>query len=37
VYEDVLPRSAAGIFPSNLGADAHAADESARTDYSPKW
>jgi uncharacterized glyoxalase superfamily metalloenzyme YdcJ len=34
VYEDFLPRSAAGIFRSNLDADAGAADEPVKTDYS---
>jgi uncharacterized glyoxalase superfamily metalloenzyme YdcJ len=37
VYEDFLPRSAAGIFRSNLDSDAVAGGESGNTDYDLDW
>ncbi len=37
VYEDFLPRSAAGIFRSNLDSDAVAGGESCNTDYDVDW
>jgi uncharacterized glyoxalase superfamily metalloenzyme YdcJ len=37
VYEDFLPASAAGIFRSNLDADAQAAEEADNSDYSLQW
>lgn len=37
VYEDFLPASAAGIFRSNLDADAEAAAGDDRTRYSRDW
>ncbi|MGB8404877.1 MAG: VOC family protein [Mycobacterium sp.] len=37
VYEDFLPASAAGIFRSNLDADANAVDADDRSTYSIDW
>jgi uncharacterized glyoxalase superfamily metalloenzyme YdcJ len=37
VYEDFLPRSAAGIFRSNLDSDTHTTSESSDDHYSPQW
>jgi uncharacterized glyoxalase superfamily metalloenzyme YdcJ len=37
VYEDFLPRSAAGIFRSNLDSDAVVGGESGNTDSGPDW
>jgi uncharacterized glyoxalase superfamily metalloenzyme YdcJ len=37
VYEDFLPRSAAGIFRSNLDDEVPAAGDRADTDYSLEW
>jgi uncharacterized glyoxalase superfamily metalloenzyme YdcJ len=37
VYEDFLPRSAAGIFRSNLDSDAAVGGESGNTDYGLDW
>lgn len=37
VYEDFLPRSAAGIFKSNLDSDIHTTSEAADALYSPEW
>jgi uncharacterized glyoxalase superfamily metalloenzyme YdcJ len=37
VYEDFLPRSAAGIFRSNLDTDAVVGGESRNTDYGLDW
>jgi uncharacterized glyoxalase superfamily metalloenzyme YdcJ len=37
VYEDFLPRSAAGIFRSNVDDDVPAGDNPADTDYSLEW
>lgn len=37
VYEDFLPRSAAGIFQSNLTSDGSHDDEAAGADLGPEW
>src|SRR5208283_3726088 len=37
VYEDFLPRSAAGIFRSNLDGDAESFGGPAGSDYSLDW
>ena len=37
MYEDFLPRSAAGIFRSNLDADAGYIGGPTGTDYSLDW
>ncbi|MCV7299649.1 VOC family protein [Mycobacterium barrassiae] len=37
VYEDFLPASAAGIFRSNLDADAQTSDGADESDYSMHW
>ena len=37
VYEDFLPASAAGIFRSNLDADAHVGHACDNSEYSPDW
>ena len=37
VYEDFLPRSAAGIFRSNMDSDAVADGESCSTNYDLDW
>jgi uncharacterized glyoxalase superfamily metalloenzyme YdcJ len=37
VYEDFLPRSAAGIFRSNLDADTVAGDDSPDANYDLNW
>jgi uncharacterized glyoxalase superfamily metalloenzyme YdcJ len=37
VYEDFLPRSAAGIFRSNLDSDTHTTFDAADPRYSPEW
>ncbi len=37
VYEDFLPASAAGIFQSNLDADAQTSDGADESDYSMHW
>ena len=37
VYEDFLPASAAGIFRSNLDADAEAGEDEDDSGYSLNW
>ena len=37
VYEDFLPASAAGIFRSNLDADAHGGHAVDDSEYSASW